>query len=115
MSDLATNLAKADAYLARFRTDGVHNHIGGKAMPALDGTTFEIISPVDLKPLAQVAHGKAADVALASRKGERHRNGQSLGGNTHAVPHGHEHPTFGLSGIGHRNSAMRFAIAVVFQ
>ena len=66
MSDLATNLAKADAYFARFRTDGVLNHIGGKAMPALDGTTFEIISPVDLKPLAQVAHGKAADVALAA-------------------------------------------------
>ena len=66
MSDLATNLAKADAYLAHFRTDGVLNHIGGKAMPALDGTTFEIISPIDLKPLAQVAHGKAADVALAA-------------------------------------------------
>ena len=66
MSDLAANLAKADAYLARFRTYGVHNHIGGKAMPAVDGTTFEIISPVDLKPLAQVAHGKAADVALAA-------------------------------------------------
>ena len=66
MSDLATNLAKADAHLARFRTDGVLNHIGGKATPALDGGTFEIISPVDLKPLAQVAHGKAADVALAA-------------------------------------------------
>ena len=66
MSDLATNLAKAEAFLARFRTDGVHNHIGGKAMPAVDGTTFAIISPVDLKPLAQVAHGKAADVALAA-------------------------------------------------
>ena len=66
MPDLATNLAKADAYLARFRKDGVQNHIGGKPAPALDGTTFEIISPVDLKPLARVAHGKAADVALAA-------------------------------------------------
>lgn len=66
MSDLNTNLAKANAYLARFRSEGVLNHINGKAVPALDGTTFEIISPVDLKPLAQVAHGKAADVTLAA-------------------------------------------------
>lgn len=66
MSDLIANIAKADAYLARFRTDGVLNHIGGKAVAAVDGATFEIISPVDLQPLAQVAHGKAADVALAA-------------------------------------------------
>lgn len=66
MSDLTANLAKADAYLARFRKDGVLNHINGKAVPALDGTTFDIISPVDLKPLAQVAHGKAADVGQAA-------------------------------------------------
>lgn len=66
MSDLTANIAKADAYLARFRTDGVLNHIGGKAVAAVDGATFEIISPVDLQPLAQVAHGKAADVALAA-------------------------------------------------
>ncbi|OYU37878.1 MAG: 5-carboxymethyl-2-hydroxymuconate semialdehyde dehydrogenase [Pseudorhodobacter sp. PARRP1] len=66
MSDLNTNLSKADGYLARFRRDGVLNHINGKAVPALDGATFEIISPVDLKPLAQVAHGKAADVAQAA-------------------------------------------------
>ncbi len=66
MSDLNTNLAKADGYLARFRSDGVLNHINGKAVPALDGDTFEIISPVDLKPLAQVARSKAADVAAAA-------------------------------------------------
>lgn len=66
MTDLAVNIAKAEAYLARFRRDGVFNHIGGKAVQAVDGGTFEIISPVDLKPLAQVAHGKAADVALAA-------------------------------------------------
>ena len=66
MSDLAENIAKAEAYLARFRKHGVLNHIGGKAIPASDGTTFDIISPVDLKPLAQVAHGKAADVAIAA-------------------------------------------------
>jgi 5-carboxymethyl-2-hydroxymuconic-semialdehyde dehydrogenase len=65
MSDLATNLARAEGYLARFRNEGVLNHIAGKAEPALDGARFEIISPVDLKPLAQVAQGKAADVAAA--------------------------------------------------
>ena len=67
MSDLQSNLAKAQAYLARFEKDGVLNHIAGKAMPALDGTTFESISPVDLKPLARVAHGKAADIDLAAK------------------------------------------------
>ncbi len=66
MSDFASNIAKADAYLARFRKDGVLNHIGGAAVPALDGTTFETISPADLKPLARVAHGKAADIAAAA-------------------------------------------------
>ena len=65
MSDLETNLNKANAYLARFKQDGVLNHINGEVRPALDGTTFEIISPVDLKPLANVAHGKKADVAEA--------------------------------------------------
>ncbi|MES2432445.1 MAG: 5-carboxymethyl-2-hydroxymuconate semialdehyde dehydrogenase [Pseudomonadota bacterium] len=66
MSDLNTNISRAEGYLARFRAEGVLNHINGMAAPALDGSTFEIISPVDLKPLAQVAHGKAADVALAA-------------------------------------------------
>jgi len=67
MSDLDTNLAKAKAYLARFQTEGVLNHIGGKAVAALDGTTFESLSPVDLKPLARVAHGKAADIDRAAQ------------------------------------------------
>jgi 5-carboxymethyl-2-hydroxymuconic-semialdehyde dehydrogenase len=66
MSELNAHIARADGYLARFRKDGVLNHINGKAVPALDGATFETISPVDLKPLAQVARGKAADVALAA-------------------------------------------------
>lgn len=67
MSDFETNLTRANAYLARFRADGVLNHIGGKPMPALDGTTFESLSPIDLKPLARVAHGKAADIDLAAK------------------------------------------------
>jgi 5-carboxymethyl-2-hydroxymuconic-semialdehyde dehydrogenase len=70
MTEFDANLSKAEAYLARFRNDGVLNHINGEAKPALDGTTFEIISPVDLKPLAKVAHGKKADIdkAVAAAK-----------------------------------------------
>ena len=67
MSKLEANLAKADKYLARFRDAGVPNQIGGEAVPALDGSTFDSISPVDLQPLAKVAHGKAADVDRAAK------------------------------------------------
>jgi 5-carboxymethyl-2-hydroxymuconic-semialdehyde dehydrogenase len=67
MSKLEANLAKADKYLARFRDRGVPNQVGGEAVPALDGSTFDTISPVDLKPLAKVAHGKAADVDRAAK------------------------------------------------
>ena len=67
MSKLEENIAKAQGYLARFREQGVLNHINGEAVPALDGSTFETISPVDLKPLANVAHGKAADIDRAAK------------------------------------------------
>jgi 5-carboxymethyl-2-hydroxymuconic-semialdehyde dehydrogenase len=64
---LESNIKKAEGYLARFKNEGVLNHINGEAVPALDGSTFEIISPVDLKPLARVAHGKAADIDIAAK------------------------------------------------
>jgi 5-carboxymethyl-2-hydroxymuconic-semialdehyde dehydrogenase len=67
MSVLEENLDKADRYLARFRASGVLNQIGGKPSPANDGATFETISPIDLKPLAKVAHGKTADVDRAAK------------------------------------------------
>ena len=67
MSTFEENLKKAETYLARFKTDGVLNHIGGEAVPAADDETFEIISPVDLKPLARVAKGKAADIDRAAK------------------------------------------------
>ncbi len=66
MAELARNIVKADGFLARFRGGVVMNHIGGAAVAASDGRTFEVISPVDLKPLAQVARGGAADVARAA-------------------------------------------------
>jgi len=67
MTALDDNLKKAEAWLERFRKEGVMNQIGGEAVPAADGSTFETISPIDLKPLAKVAHGKAADIDRAAR------------------------------------------------
>ncbi|MFN3954476.1 MAG: 5-carboxymethyl-2-hydroxymuconate semialdehyde dehydrogenase [Pararhodobacter sp.] len=67
MADLNANLEKAERYLARFRSEGVLNQIGGAAVPALDGARFETLSPVDLQPLAWVARGGAADIDRAAR------------------------------------------------
>lgn len=67
MSTLQENIAKAEAYLARFQAQGVLNRIGGEDVAAADGTTFETISPVDLKPLAKVARGKAEDIDRAAK------------------------------------------------
>lgn len=60
-------IEKADKYLDRFRREGVLNHIGGKSVAADDGSTFDVISPVDLKMIAQVAHGKASDIDKAAK------------------------------------------------
>ncbi len=62
-----SNIKKADDFLKRFKQHGVLNHINGEVVAAADGTTFEIISPIDLKPLAQVARGKAADIDRAAK------------------------------------------------
>ena len=67
MSKLQENIDKAERHLARFKEQGVLNRIGGEDVPAADGATFETISPVDLKPLARVAHGKAADIDRAAK------------------------------------------------
>jgi 5-carboxymethyl-2-hydroxymuconic-semialdehyde dehydrogenase len=67
MSQLQENIAKAEAYLARFRQQGVLNRIAGEDVPASDGATFETISPVDLKPLATVAKSTAADIDRAAK------------------------------------------------
>jgi 5-carboxymethyl-2-hydroxymuconic-semialdehyde dehydrogenase len=67
MTNLSDAIKTAENYLARFKTNGVQNHVNGETCAAADGTTFEIISPVDLKPLAQVARGKAADIDRAAK------------------------------------------------
>ena len=67
MIELKDNLAKADAYLKRFREGGVSNHINGEAVwPASDGV-FETISPVDLNPIARVARGTGDDIDTAAK------------------------------------------------
>lgn len=43
------------------------NRIGGEDFVADDSATFETISPVDLQPLAQVAHCKTSDVDRAAK------------------------------------------------
>ncbi|MGB8814835.1 MAG: 5-carboxymethyl-2-hydroxymuconate semialdehyde dehydrogenase [Paracoccaceae bacterium] len=67
MTEFAKNLSRANGYLERFRRDGVLNHIGGKAVPATLGQTFDTHSPIDRAPMAKVARGTAADVDLAAR------------------------------------------------
>ncbi|WBU63578.1 5-carboxymethyl-2-hydroxymuconate semialdehyde dehydrogenase [Paracoccus aerodenitrificans] len=65
MTKLSDNIARAQDYMARFAKEGVMNRIGGQTVPAQSGETFQTISPVDLKPLAQVAKGGAADIDAA--------------------------------------------------
>lgn len=66
MAGLDENQKKANVYLERFRRDGVKNQIAGAAVDAASGETFETLSPVDLKPLARVARGKAEDIDRAA-------------------------------------------------
>ena len=62
---LAANLASLETYLARARRDGIGHVIAGQRV---DGTaTFETVSPVDDKPICQVARGTAGDVDRAAQ------------------------------------------------
>ncbi|MBX4936552.1 5-carboxymethyl-2-hydroxymuconate semialdehyde dehydrogenase [Rhizobium binae] len=67
MSKLQENIAKAEGFLARLKDGGVLNRINGEDVRADDGSTFETISPVDLKPLATVARGRAVDIDRAAK------------------------------------------------
>lgn len=71
MSQLNDNIARAQDYMKRFRDQGVLNHINGESVPADSGKTFEILSPVDLAPLANVAHGGASDIDRAVQAAEK--------------------------------------------
>lgn len=67
MSKFEENLKTAETHLERFRKNGVLNRINGESVAAISGETFESISPIDLKPLANVAKGGAADIDRATK------------------------------------------------
>jgi 5-carboxymethyl-2-hydroxymuconic-semialdehyde dehydrogenase len=66
MTDLATNLSKLDSHLARFRSGGIENLIGGESLPASSGQVFETTSPVDESLICQVARGTTDDIDAAA-------------------------------------------------
>lgn len=75
------NISKATQYLERFKSGGVLNQIGGEAREAASGETFQSISPVDLKPLADVARGNASDIDRAAKAAkEAFADWRDLGG-----------------------------------
>ena len=61
---LEENIKKADAYLAHFKNSGVLNRINGRDVEGK--TEFDSISPVDLNPLAKIAHASVEDVDRAA-------------------------------------------------
>jgi 5-carboxymethyl-2-hydroxymuconic-semialdehyde dehydrogenase len=65
MADLDDNVARAEQYLARFRTSGVLNRIGGEDASA--AKTFTTISPVDGSALCEVAEGGVGDIDRAAK------------------------------------------------
>ncbi|MBF0278995.1 MAG: 5-carboxymethyl-2-hydroxymuconate semialdehyde dehydrogenase [SAR324 cluster bacterium] len=67
MSDLDQNLAKLNQYLARFRGQGIENHIGGKNLPAISGATFNTHSPVDESLICSVAKSGKKDIDAAAQ------------------------------------------------
>ena len=65
MSELEANIAKAEAYLERFRETGVRNRIGGEDWQAAQ--TFETLCPANGRPLCKVARGSAGDIDAAAQ------------------------------------------------
>jgi 5-carboxymethyl-2-hydroxymuconic-semialdehyde dehydrogenase len=65
MTDLATQLAKLDIHLARFREGGILNLIDGKDVAA--DQWFETRSPVDESLIARVALGDAQTIDAAAK------------------------------------------------
>lgn len=66
MTELDQNIAKLDRYLQCFRDQGILNQIGGEAVPAASGATFETCSPVDESLICSVARGDADDIDAAA-------------------------------------------------
>src|SRR6516162_4776812 len=61
----ATNLQRADQYLARFRAGTVSHFIGGRSVNGGE-TTFDNLNPFDNSVLCQVEAGDADTIARAA-------------------------------------------------
>ncbi len=68
MSELKSNIDDLSDYLARFKQAGVLNQIGGKAVSAISGETFDNHSPVDGKLICKIAKSGAADIDAAAKE-----------------------------------------------
>ncbi len=58
-------MVRLDNYLARFRDDGVGNHIAGRTVGGISGLTFESMAPVDNSVICRAARSQEADVDAA--------------------------------------------------
>jgi len=67
---LAQNLAKAEAYLARFKAQPTRHWIAGRPDSGRSGASFINTTPTDGSPIGHVAAGNAADVDAACRAAE---------------------------------------------
>ena len=65
MPDLESNKARAAGYMARWAEGPVPHRIGGKDV--ISAERFEVISPVDLQPIATAAKGGAAEIDAAAQ------------------------------------------------
>ena len=61
-----SNLAQADACLARFRKGVLGHFVNGRAVPGASGESFENCTPIDNTPINAVAAGSAADIDRAA-------------------------------------------------
>src|SRR5579871_5341010 len=63
---LATNMQRADQYLARFRAAPVSHFIAGRAVHG-GGSTFDNLNPFDNSVLCQVEAGSAETIGRAAQ------------------------------------------------
>ncbi|MGE0861833.1 MAG: 5-carboxymethyl-2-hydroxymuconate semialdehyde dehydrogenase [Gammaproteobacteria bacterium] len=70
-SALDTNIAEAEALLARFRANPLPHLIDGETCPSRSGRTFENLAPVDNSSLGRVCAGDVDDVARAAAAAAR--------------------------------------------
>jgi 5-carboxymethyl-2-hydroxymuconic-semialdehyde dehydrogenase len=69
-SELDTNLAKADGYLARYSAAPLGHFIAGTTDAGRSNALFDNVSPIDDRKLGDVASGGAEDVDAAARAAE---------------------------------------------